>query len=115
MSTRSGVASTSGSGSASGEASASIAGSAARGDGAEGSGIRLADHLVELGPTRDDEAHVLAERLADVPVEDVVRRVGDRDEREAFFEADRQRAEEPRLILAQKPRRLGIDRLACAG
>ena len=81
------------------------------GNGAKSSGIRLADHLVELGPTRDDEAHVLAEGLADVPVEDVVRRVGDRDEREALLEADRQRAEEPRLILAQEPRRLGIDRL----
>ena len=82
------------------------------GYGAKSSGIRLADHLVELGPTRDDEAHVLAEGLADVPVEDVVRRVGDRDEREALLEADRQRAEEPRLILAQEPRRLGIDRLS---
>ena len=81
------------------------------GYGAESSGIRLADHLVELGPTRDDEAHVLAEGLADVPVEDVVRRVGDRDEREALLESDRQRAEEPRLILAQEPRRLGIDQL----
>ena len=82
------------------------------GYGAKSSGIRLADHLVELGPTRDDEAHVLAEGLADVPVEDVVRRVGDRDEREALLESDRQRAEEPRLILAQEPRRLGIDRLS---
>ena len=75
-------------------------------------GVDVGCDLGELAAGRDDEARVVAaERLADVPHQHVVRRIGDRHDRELAVEGVRQRPEEARLLLGEEGRGRRVDDL----
>ena len=79
-------------------------------------GVDVGCDVGELAAGRDDEACVVtAERLADVPHQDVVRRIGDRHDRELAVEGVRQRPEEARLLLGEEHCGRRVDDLLAEG
>ena len=78
-------------------------------DGSSGC-VRVLDLAVERLATGDDEPRLAVERAAHVLDHEVVRRIGDRDDRQALLKADGKNGVQARLLDRQQLHRRGIDR-----